>query len=317
MNWREKLEAAEFEKYIKLNGAEWPQAENGILIASFTGWNDAGESATKAVGFLSQQIEATEFADIDPEEFYAFTDTRPRVKLTNGTQRELRWPSNAFAISPDQNRPIVTLVGVEPNLKWRTFAEIIFEVIKRCKISEVVLLGALVAPVPHTRPVPLTGYTTAPLRQEQLQLSGVHSSHYEGPTGILGVLNNFCQREQISCVSLWAAAPSYLAANPNWKVTAALLEASNQILNLGLDLSAVQSRGFQFEKEVSEAVGRDSDVQSFVGNLENRYDNHEDDDDDEDDNDWLRSEEESELPSADVLIRELEQQLGLRRDDDK
>lgn len=317
------MEPAELNKYLKLTASDWPQTENGILVAAFAGWNDAGESATKAVQFLSHQIGAVPFATIDPEEFYVFTDTRPRVRLIDGTQRELQWPTNQFLVQPgspkaSQRRSIITLAGVEPNLKWRTFANVILEVVQRCNVREVVLLGALVAPVPHTRAVPLTGYTTNPTRQERLQKIDAHPSHYEGPTGILGVLNNDYQEQKINCTSLWAAAPSYLSANPNWKVTTALLRATNQILDLNLDLGVAENRGRQFEKEVSDAVERDSDVQNFVRTLESRYDHDEDDDDDYDEGtNWLRSDDDNELPSAEILIQELEQQLGLRRPNDE
>ena len=204
----------------------------------------------------------------------------------------------------------LTLVGTEPNLKWRTFGDMVFEVVKRCNVRQVVLLGALVAPVPHTRAVPLTGYTTQSHLRERLDRNNIHASHYEGPTGILGVLNALCQDNGVDCTSIWGAAPSYLSANPNWKVTAALLDAVNEVLDLNLDLSLVKNRGRQFEREVSEAVERDGDVQSFVQNLETRYDHDEDDDEGES---WLRRNDDGELPSADLLIQELEQQLGLRR----
>jgi proteasome assembly chaperone (PAC2) family protein len=325
------LEPAELNKYLKLSANEWPRLENGILIAAFGGWNDAGESATKAVSFLAQQSGATPFARIEPEEFYVFTETRPHVRLVDGTQRELSWPKAEFAVQRNQSgtaqkssQSIITLIGVEPDLKWRTFNEVIFEVVKRCGITQVIVLGALVAPVPHTRAVPLTGYTTVPTFHERFERLGAHRSHYEGPTGILGVITDYCRQNNINTASLWGAAPSYLSANPNWKVTAALLTAIDELLELDLDLSVMQNRGLQFEKEVSEAVERDSDVQNFVHSLETRYDNNELDDDDDDDddddvgNDWFRnnnnsSNDDNELPSAEILIQELEQQLGLRR----
>lgn len=309
------MEPAEQNKYVRLTASDWPEVEDSLLIAAFSGWNDAGESATKAVSFLGQQIGVSTFANIDPEEFYVFTDTRPRVRLSNGKQRELSWPSNEFAIQPDrgQSRRIITLVGVEPNLKWQTFTDAIFSVAQHCHVSEVVLLGALVAPVPHTRAVPLTGYTVQPDLQDQMRQMGIHPSFYEGPTGILGVLNDYCHRNNISCSSVWGAAPSYLSANPNWKVTAALLKTTNELFDLGLDLTIIQNRSRQFETEVSAAVERDTDVQNFVSTLESRYDN--DDEDFQEDYDGPRRsdrEDENELPSADIIIRELEQQLGLR-----
>lgn len=309
------MEPAEQNKYVRLTASKWPEAEDGLLVAAFAGWNDAGESATKAVSFLGQQIGAATFANIDPEDFYVFTDTRPRVRLANGKQRELSWPTNEFAIQPNtgDSRRVITLVGVEPNLKWQTFTDAIFAVAQRCHVSEVVLLGALVAPVPHTRAVPLTGYTVQPDLQDQMRQMGIHPSYYEGPTGILGVLNDYCKRNNISCSSVWGAAPSYLSANPNWKVTSALLKTVNELFDLNLDLTVVQNRSRQFENEVSAAVERDTDVQNFVSTLESRYDN--DDEDLQDSFDLSgrhEHEDENELPSADIIIRELEQQLGLR-----
>ncbi len=312
--------------------SDWPRLYDTLLIASFSGWNDAADAATTAVGHLSERLLTEPFATIDPEDFYVFTDTRPMTRLkseADGGQREIVWPTNQFSFLPEfagQNRSLITLVGVEPDLKWRTFSDVFFDICKRCNVSEVILVGSLLAPVPHTRPVPLTGYSSDPEIESRLRAFGATSSRYEGPTGMVGLLTARCQQEGLKYGSLWGAAPSYLSASPNWKVTSRLLSVLNEGWKLNLELDVVQSLGMSFEAKVSEAVGNQEDVAAFVRDLEEHYDNDDDlDDDDDDDEDSLDemdiprrspNPEDNELPNAQLLIQELEKQLNLRRDRD-
>ncbi len=310
--------------------SDWPQLHDTLLIASFAGWNDAADAATTAVRYLSERLSAVPFATIDPEDFYVFSDTRPLTRFNKETQkREIEWPTNQFSYVSEfagQNRSLVTLVGVEPDLKWRTFGDTFFEICRRCNVTELVLVGSLLAPVPHTRQVPLTGFSSKEETMERLRKVSVGSSRYEGPTGIVGILTSRCLEAKIEFGSVWGAAPSYLSASPNWKVASGILSAVNEGWGLGLELEGVQGLGLRFEMQVSEAVNNQEDVASFVRDLEENYDEEDDDDDESDDADISpllereegrrRFEEEGELPSAELIIQELEKHLNLRRTDD-
>ncbi len=315
--------------YIKVS--DWPQLYDTLLVVAFSGWNDAADSATTAVSYLGERVGVIPFATIDPEDFYVFSDTRPQTQMNDEGQREITWPTNQVSYISEfagQNRSLVTLVGVEPDLKWRTFSDLFIEICRKCNVSEVVLVGSLLAPVPHTRPVPLTGFSSDEATLAKLEGLGARSSRYKGPTGIVGVLTARVQEVGLKYGSIWGAAPSYLSVNStNWKVTGRLLSALNTGWNLGLELEGVQSLGLRFEAQVSEAVSNQEDVATFVRDLEEHYDIGDDPGDDEDDDDVSgprsfgredrnRSRDDEELPSAELLIQELEKQLKLRRDDD-
>lgn len=304
---------------IKATG-NWPELKNTVLVAAFSGWNDAAESATGAVRYLSEQVSAEPFADIDPEEFYVFTDTRPQTRTDDEGKREITWPGNQFsaiANLPGLDRSLVTLVGAEPDLRWRRFADTFIEICRRCNVTEVVLLGALVAPVPHTRPVPISGSASDAETLEKVRKLGATSSRYEGPTGIVGVLSARCQQEGIPLVSFWGAAPSYLTASPNWKVTLGLLNAIEQVMGLGLELGSLKALARRFENQVSMAVSRDEQVASFVQALEDQYGGEDDDEAAEASPDNFRNDSDNELPSAELLIQELEKQIRQRNQQER
>lgn len=307
---------------IKANG-EWPELKNTILVAAFSGWNDAADAATGAVRYLSEQVSAEAFATIDPEEFYVFTETRPQTHLNEDGTRETTWPLNQFSaqpLLPNLNRSLVTLVGVEPNLRWRGFGDAFVEICRRCNVTEVVLVGALVAPVPHTRPVPITGSASNPDRLERVKKIGATGSRYEGPTGIVGVLSQRCQEENIQLTSFWGAAPSYLTASPNWKVTSGLLDALNHVLSLELDLSSLHAMSRRFENQVSQAVARDEQVAAFVQALEEQFGMDEElgeETGSNPDRPEFDDETDTELPSAELLIQELEKQIRQRHERDQ
>jgi proteasome assembly chaperone (PAC2) family protein len=307
--------------------SDQPQLYDTLLIAAFSGWNDAADAATTAVRYLDERLMLQPFATIDPEDFYVFSDTRPQTRLNERSQREITWPTNQFSYLSElagQNRSLVTLLGVEPDLKWQTFSDVFFELCKRCNVTEVILLGSLLAPVPHTRQVPLSGFSTTPEIQTKLRDLGVIGSRYEGPTGIVGVLTTLCQERGIRCGSLWGATPSYLSASPNWKVTSRLLTVLNDGWKLDLELEGVQSLGLRFETQVSEAVNNQDDVASFVRDLEEHYDESDAEDEDavpfrqgtREEGRRRRDDETEELPSAELLIQELEKHLKLRREDE-
>jgi PAC2 family len=292
-----------------------------IVIIAFGGWNDAADSATTAIKFLVERWAPIKVAEIDSEDFFVFTETRPTVKFVDGVQRTLTWPSNQFLayVAPDLSRDIILLLGTEPQLKWKTFSTIFIEACKHFHVSEAVFLGALLADVPHSMAVPLTGSSSEPDVMERLNEMDMESSPYEGPTGMLGVLQDACRRAHIPSASFWAAAPHYLAASPNIKVTAALLTYLNTYLSLGLDLNGIQSDAVHFEEQITALVARDPEASAYVRRLEEqvaaRMRGEDNDDDDEDEEEQKRPPfRTGPLPSADSLIRDVEELLRKERE---
>jgi predicted ATP-grasp superfamily ATP-dependent carboligase len=241
-----------------------------ILIAAFRGWNDAGEAASFAASHMGRRWEARRFATIDPEDFYDFQTVRPEVRLVDGETREITWPSNEFSVAtPHGGRDVIVLLGTEPNLRWKTFSSCVLDVIGRYDVSLVLTLGALLADVPHSRPVQITG--TAVDRDLVARL-GLQRSRYEGPTGIVGVLHDACARAHIQSASLWAAVPHYLAVTPNPKAALALVDQATQLVGTPMDLEELRAATAAYEDEVGEIVASDEDVQAYVRLLEDRTD---------------------------------------------
>ena len=269
-----------------------------ILIAAFQGWNDAGEAATFAATHLGRVWNARPVASIDPEEFYDFQAVRPQVELVDGRTRKITWPSNEISAATISGGPhdVVVLVGTEPNLKWKTFAKIIVGYAQQLGVELVVTLGALMADVPHSRPVPVTG-TAAD--DELIETLGLTRSRYEGPTGIVGVLHDAFAAAGIRSASLWAAVPHYLAVSPNPKAALALVERAIELVGAQADTGELIGASDAYDKRVAELVSSDDDVQAYVRLLEERADE--------------RAPEEqidiSDLPSADSLAAEVERFL--------
>jgi proteasome assembly chaperone (PAC2) family protein len=242
-----------------------------VLISAFRGWNDGAQGASLAASFLAQAWEARRFAEVDPEEFFDFQATRPHVVLEGGLTRKINWPETAFyhAELPGLERDAVLSLGIEPNLRWRTFCEEIVELAQELGIELVVTLGALLADVPHTRPAPVTGSASDPKLVEEL---GLASSRYEGPTGIVGVLHDACRRVDLPSASLWAAVPHYasLAASP--KAALALCERLAGLLGTEFDLTDLERASAAYESQVSEAVAADEETAAYVQQLEERRD---------------------------------------------
>ena len=242
-----------------------------MLVAAFRGWNDGAQGASLAASFLAQSWHARRFADIDPEEFFDFQATRPHVALEDGLTRRINWPETAFyhASIPGTDRDAVLSLGIEPNLRWRTFSDEIVALAEDLKVELVVTLGALLADVPHTRPAPVTGSASDPKLVEEL---GLASSRYEGPTGIVGVLHDACRRAGVPSASLWAAVPHYasLAASP--KAALALCERLAGLLGTQFDLADLERASEAYEQQVSEAVASDEETEAYVRDLEARRD---------------------------------------------
>ncbi|HEV3471579.1 MAG TPA: PAC2 family protein, partial [Actinomycetota bacterium] len=200
------------------------------MIAAFRGWNDAGDAATFAAIHMGRQWDADKLASIDPEEFYDFQAVRPTVELIDGVTRQITWPANEFwSASTDGPHDVILLVGTEPNTKWRTFSEVVVSVAREYDVRFVVTLGALLADVPHSRPVHITGTAADAALIQRL---GLQRSRYEGPTGIVGVLHDALSKASIVSASLWAAVPHYLAVSPNPKAALALVRKATELIGV-------------------------------------------------------------------------------------
>jgi proteasome assembly chaperone (PAC2) family protein len=282
---------------------ERPTLERPVLVGAFRGWNDGGQAATLAAGYLARLWDARKFADIDPELFVDFQATRPLVSLEEGRTRKIEWPENVFYRGriPGADRDVILLVGVEPNYRWRTFTELVANLAKDLGVELVVTLGALLADVPHTRPAPVTGAATDLQLVEEL---GLQLSRYEGPTGIVGVLLDACKRAGIPSVSLWAAVPHYVQLAPSPRAARALCERLSGVLEVEIDVAELEAAESEYVEHVSDAVSGDADMVAYVEELEHRADSL----------DWLA--ETGDLASGDELADEITRFLREREDDD-
>ena len=266
-----------------------------ILIAAFRGWNDAGEAATYAASHLARVWSAQKIASIDPEDFYDFQAIRPHVELVDGHTRKITWPSNEFsgAALSHAERDVLLLVGTEPNTRWKTFSRLVVDVARRHNVQLVITFGALLADVPHSRPVHITGTAVDKELIERLDLV---RSRYEGPTGIVGVLHDAFAASGIPSASIWAAVPHYLAVSPNPKAALALVEKATELIGVSADIDDLLGATAAYEDRVAEIVSTDDDVQAYVQLLEERSDDREELDP-------------NDLPSGDALAAELERYL--------
>jgi proteasome assembly chaperone (PAC2) family protein len=273
-----------------------PDLRRPILVAGFEGWNDAASAASEAAGWLTRQFGATKIASMDPEEHFDFQSARPTVELVDGVTRDLTWPANEFFAVPVDARDLVVLRGIEPNLRWPSFCREVLGVASETGCEMVVTLGALLADVPHTRPVRVTGATTDPELMASLHLQ---RSRYEGPTGIVGVLHDTARATGVASASLWAPVPHYVSTPPNPLATRALLDRLGQVLGATFELGELDDLSHEWQTRVDEVVSQDDDVRSYVGQLEERYD----------------TEAETDIPSGEGLADEVEQFLRDRGDD--
>lgn len=269
------------------------------LIMAFAGWNDAAEGATTAARYLAQGLSAEKFATIDPEEFYHFGLSRPYVRFKSGsqTEREIVWPATEFSVTraPELSRDVIVGVAVEPHLKWQTYCHLVLELARRCEVSLVLTLGALLAEVPHTRPVKLVGGASDPELAARL---GVRPSRYEGPTGIVGVLNTTCREQGLPTASLWANVPHYVSGVENPRAALTLVQRILEFLDARLDLTDLEESAQQFDRNLAEIVAQNAKIAAYVRKLEAKH-----------------AEEEAvpapseELPPASDVVAEIEQFL--------
>jgi proteasome assembly chaperone (PAC2) family protein len=242
-----------------------------VMVAAFEGWNDAGDAASTAVEHLQLTWDATPLLDIDPDDYYDFQVTRPTVRMVDGVTRRVEWPTTRLSVCrpPGSSRDIVLVHGIEPNMRWRKFCGELLEQIDRLGITTVVTLGALLADTPHTRPVPVTGtaYDAASAAK-----FGLESSRYQGPTGIVGVLQDACVQAGVPAISLWAAVPHYVSQPPSPKATLALLHRVEEVLDVEVPLGALPEQAEDWQRTVSEMAEEDEDVSNYVRALEERGD---------------------------------------------
>jgi predicted ATP-grasp superfamily ATP-dependent carboligase len=251
--------------------AQRPELERPVLIAAFRGWNDGGQGATLGGGYLAKEWGAESFAEIDPENFYDFQAVRPNVSLEDGLTRKLEWTANTFlhAPIPGLERDAVILLGVEPNLRWKTFSALVLELVQELRVELVVTLGSLLADVPHTRPAPVSAAASDASLVEEL---GVEPSRYEGPTGILGVLLDACRHAGIPSVSLWAAVPHYVSLAPSPRAALALCRRLGELVGTEIDVAELEQAAEEYAEQVTEAVASDADTATYVEELERRVD---------------------------------------------
>jgi proteasome assembly chaperone (PAC2) family protein len=274
--------------------AEPPQLRSPILVCAFAGWNDAAGSATTALTTAAESLDAEVIAQIDPEEFFDFQANRPTIHLTEGQTREIEWPGNVLLTATPEGaeRDLLLLAGTEPNLKWRTFSDGIAEVAEGLGVEMVVTLGALIADVAHTFPVPITGLASSEEMVERLDLA---RSNYEGPTGVVGVLHDACRRRGIPSASLWAAVPHYVAAVPNPKAALALLHRLEGLIGVAVEASGLEEESESYESQVSRAVAANPEIEELVKRLEQEQSE--------------RLDLEEDVPSGESLARDFERYL--------
>jgi proteasome assembly chaperone (PAC2) family protein len=248
-----------------------PELHEPVMIAAFEGWNDAGDAATTAARYLIDRWDVELVADVDPEEFYDFTSTRPQVHLDDDGQREIEWPATeVFAGSiPGVGTDVLIVVGTEPQLRWRTYCAELTEVARSSGARLCVTLGALLAEVPHTRPTPIVGTAYKPD-----MVAGIHlqPSGYEGPTGIVGVLHDTWRKAGLRAASLWATVPSYVPGAPSPKAALALVERLAAMLETYVVTTDLEIASASYERQVSELVDADEETSTYVTSLEERHD---------------------------------------------
>ena len=250
---------------------EFPTLVDPVLVAAFEGWNDAGDAASEAIEHLREVWAATPLADLDSEEYYDYQVNRPQITVDDGGIRKLVWPATRIYVArvPLFPRDIVLVQGIEPNMKWQQFVREILGLATELEVSLVITLGALLSDIPHTRPVPVTATSTQPSLQTQYDLE---PSTYEGPTGIVGALQEACSRFDIPAMSLWAAVPHYVSQPPCPKATLALVRRIEDILDMPVPLGELADEARAWELGVDDLAAEDEEVAEYVRQLEEARD---------------------------------------------
>jgi proteasome assembly chaperone (PAC2) family protein len=277
-----------------------PHLRSPVMVCAFRGWNDAAAAASEALNAVADSFDAVQIASLDPEDYFDFQSTRPMITLDEGQTRRIEWPENNILAArvPNADRDLVLFDGTEPNLRWRTFSETIATVADTLGVEMVITLGALIAEVSHTLPVPITGLASSTELVEELELE---RSSYEGPTGIVGIVHDLCRQNGIDSASLWAAVPHYVAAVPNPKAALALLRRLEGLTGIAVEASDLEEQTADYEEQIGRAIAANPEIEELVTRIEAEQ------------SDLL--DEEGEVPNADTLAREFQRFLRQRGDD--
>ncbi|GAA0954866.1 MULTISPECIES: PAC2 family protein [Streptomyces violaceusniger group] len=255
---------------IELEGV--PELIDPVMICAFEGWNDAGDAASTAVGHLDREWKGEVFASLDAEDYYDFQVNRPTVALEGGV-RKITWPTTRLSVvradTGEKSRDLVLVRGIEPSMRWRSFCNEILGYAHELGVEMVVILGALLGDTPHTRPVPVSGVTSDPDLARSLDLE---ETRYEGPTGIVGVLQEACAHAGVPVVSLWAAVPHYVSQPPNPKATLALLNRLEDLISVRIPLGELTEDSRAWQLGVDQLAAEDSEVAEYVQSLEEARD---------------------------------------------
>ncbi|WP_433612967.1 PAC2 family protein [Prescottella agglutinans] len=248
-----------------------PTLRDPVLIAAFEGWNDAGDAASGAVEHLELTWDAEPLAELDSEDYYDYQVNRPMIRQVDGVTREIVWPTTQLSVCspPGSDRDVLLLRGIEPNMRWRSYCNELLEFVEELGVHTVVILGALLADTPHSRPVPVTGTAYS---AEAAERFNIEKSRYEGPTGIAGVLQDACVKAGVPAVSFWAAVPHYVSQPPNPKATVALLQRVEDVLDVEVPLGDLPAQAEDWEESVSEMTRDDEEIAEYVRTLEERGD---------------------------------------------
>ncbi len=287
-----------------------PELRRPLLIAAFTGWNDAGEAASAAVRFMHRRWRAETIANIDPENFYDFTQARPKVRLERG-ERVIDWPSNVISAKrlDHLDRDVILLAGTEPHLAWHAYADAIFQICEKFEVSGILTLGALLAEVSHSRPVRLNGSATEGDLARALDVDPQTRSTYQGPTGIVGVISQLARTKDIPTGSLWANMPFYVQRTPNPKGTLAILERLNRAFDFDLTLHDLEVFAARFEAQVASDIDGNPEFSAYARRVADQLD------EDGEDGDVDIEMEDDELPDAADMVDDLERFLREQRNE--
>ncbi len=254
-----------------------PNLNRPVLVAAFTGWNDAGDSASIALRTMIESWGAQALAEIDPEAFTDFATVRPHVRLDEHQHRSIVWPTVGVWSVSLPGTDVIMVLGPEPALRWRLFCEQIEGIAEAFDVTMAISLGALLADVPHSRPVPLIGTATDDSLIERFEL---RRSQYEGPTGIVGVLHDALHTSGMATASLWAAVPGYASQIPSPKAAMALVERACSMIGTPAPLSHLAAEAAAYDAQVAAMIGDDDDMIEYLSRLEQLTDDEADDDDD-------------------------------------
>jgi len=273
------------------------------LIMAFRGWPDANEGATEALRFFLRLFSARKLAELDPEEFYDFSQARPIVKVAKDGKRQLSWPKNEvfYQTSASTLKRFLFLLGTEPNLKWRTYCDAVLNLAQQYEVQTVLHMGALLDAVPHTRHLRITGSSNETERHQSLEALKIRGSNYQGPVGIPSAMMERCSARGLQFVTLWGHSSHYMQTSPNYKLTLGIVDAMRKVLEIDLDTKSLESASEVFYAEMQKAVEKDSQLSTYVQKLETKFDEAV----------------ESEMPSGDEMVRDVEAFLRDLRDNEK